>query len=70
MYKPTINFDSRGPSGNIFHILGMVRNALSKQRRITDYNKCWERVQASHSYEEALKIIREYVELIDVRERF
>lgn len=65
MKKPIIHFESRGPSGNIFWILGTVRNSMQKQRRITDYNTMWERVQNSGSYEAALAIIREYVDLID-----
>lgn len=68
MKKPIVTFDSRGPSGNIYYILGAVRNALCKQRRIIDYNNMWERVQHAGSYEEALKIIREYVDLIDIRQ--
>lgn len=70
MKKPVVKFDSQGPSGNIFHILGMVRQELRKQRRIIDYNDCWERVHKSGSYEEALKIIREYVDLIDIQGRY
>ena len=65
MKNPIIHFESRGPSGNIFWILGAARNELQKQRRITDYNTMWERVQNSGSYEAALEIIREYVDLID-----
>lgn len=67
MKKATVTFDSRGFSGNIFHILGLVRTQLHKERRITDYNNCQERVRNSHSYEEALSIIREYVNLVDSR---
>lgn len=70
MEKPVIKFDSQGPSGNIFYILGLVKAALRKQRRIIDYNNCLERVQNSHSYAEALKIIREYVDLIDIQEKY
>ena len=65
-----IYFNSLGPSGNIFAILGLVRNEMRKQRRITEYNTMWERVQNSQSYEEALAIIREYVELIDLDKKF
>ena len=64
MNKPIVEYDPRGESGNIFYILAMVRNALRKQRRIQDYNDCWEKVQACKSYEEALKVISEYVTLI------
>lgn len=65
MKKETVKFNSRGFSGNTFHILGMVQTALKKQQRITDFNNCRDRVLKSHSYDEALTIIREYVDLID-----
>ena len=65
MNKPTIHFNSRGESGNIYWILAAVREALRKERRITDFNNLWERVQVSGSYTEALAIIREHVDLID-----
>ena len=70
MEKARIEFDSMGESGNIYWILGKVRDALRKQRRITDYNNLWDRAQSSGSYTEALAIIREYVDLVDVRGRF
>ena len=66
MTKPTVSYHSRGRSGNIFWILGAVAKALNKQRRITDYNECRDRVFCSGSYGEALSIISEYVELIDL----
>ena len=59
--KIVVHYDTNGPSGNIFYILGNVKNALRKERRIQDWNDCLERVQNCHSYEEALKIINEYV---------
>lgn len=65
MEKPIVKFRSNGESGNIYYILMLTRNALRKQRRITDYNELWSRVQNSGSYREALEIIREYVDLQD-----
>lgn len=65
MAKEVIHFQSRHESGNIYAILGLVRDVLRKQRRITDYNEMWERVQDSWSYPDALAVIREYVDLID-----
>lgn len=65
MIKPTVHFNSRDESGNIFYILGLVRREMQKQRRITEYNDLRDRVTASGSYREALEIIREYVDLID-----
>lgn len=65
MKKPTVEYSKRGPSGNIYYILGKARDALRKQHRITDYNTMWENVQKSDSYEEALKVIGEYIELVE-----
>lgn len=64
MEKPTIHFRSRHESGNIFAILAMVRQELRKQRRITEYNELWEHVQKG-DYENAIRLIREKVNLID-----
>lgn len=63
--KPVVEYNSRGPSGNIYAILGMVQTALRKQRRYTDYNNLRDRVFESHSYQEALDIISETVTLKD-----
>ena len=60
-----IHFNSRGSSGNIFFILGMVRVEMQKQRRITEYNDMWQEVQNSGSYEAALEIIGRHVPLMD-----
>lgn len=65
MKRPTVRFTSRGPSGNIFHILALVRQVLLKQRRITDYNNLRDRVTSSGSYAAALAEIRRDVDLID-----
>jgi hypothetical protein len=65
MKKPVLEYDSRGESGNIFWILGQVRRILQKQSRITAYNEMWEKVQNTHSYNEALEIIGKEVTLID-----
>lgn len=64
--KSAVCFESKGVSGNIFYILGMVQKELRKQRRINDFNELRDRVYNSHSYKEALSIIREYVDLIDL----
>lgn len=65
MERPKIEYNRRKPSGNIYYILGKARDALRKQHRITDYNNMWEKVQKSGSYEEALKAIGEYCDLIE-----
>ena len=65
MKKPVLKYDSRGPEGNIFCILGQVRLLLREQNRITAYNELWERVQSADSYNDALQLIGEEVTLID-----
>lgn len=67
MKRPTVYFDSRGESGNIFFILRDVRQEFQRQRRITDYNNLWERVLNSGSYDAALAEIRKEIDLIDIR---
>ena len=66
MSKPRIEFHSRGPEGNIYFILGKTRDALRHERRISDYNDMWERVQNCGSYTAALAEIRKMVDLIDL----
>ena len=63
--KPIVHYQSRHESGNIYWIVGMVRDVLRKQSRITEYNDMRDRVFSSGSYQEALSIIGEYVTLVD-----
>ena len=66
MQKVVIHFRSRGESGNIYWLIGAAHVELHKQQRITDYNTMRDRIlNGADSYEEALAIIREYVDLID-----
>lgn len=64
--KPILEYNSRGESGNIFWILGMLSEIMKKQRRITAFNSIRDRVFASKSYDEALAIIGEEVTLKDI----
>lgn len=62
--KPTIEVDLSGPNGNIYSVIARAKSAMkeaniSKELR----DKLQERVYASDSYEEALDIISEYVNL-------
>lgn len=63
--KATVHFHSRGESGNIYAILAKTSAALLKAGRIGEFNELRDAVTASRSYEEALKRIREKIELID-----
>ena len=57
-----VYFDSMGPSGNIYAILSLCEESISKK----DINELIRKVFDSKSYEEALSHIREYVDLIDI----
>lgn len=63
--KAVIHFQSLHKSGNIFWIMGAVRTQMLSERRHTDWNNAYERIGNSTSYEEALAILRELVDLID-----
>lgn len=65
-----VEFHSQGQSGNIYYIIGAVRGVMQKQHRIAEYNDMWEWIQNAKSYQEALKIIAEHVELVDLDGRY
>lgn len=64
MKKAEIHFRSHGSSGNVYAIMGMVRQQMQKERRIMDWNNAWEQIQKT-DYAGALAIMRELVDLID-----
>ena len=66
MEKPTIIYDSRGETGNIYYLIGQLQQIMRKQRRYTDFNDLRDRIFESGSYEDALAIIGEEVELVDI----
>lgn len=66
--KPKIYIDFNSPDGNIFTILAHAENALKLYNIINAKEKASEmrkRVISSESYEGALEIIREYVDIIE-----
>ena len=68
MSKPTIYFSKEAESGNIFYLLGMVQKAMRKQNRLDAFNSLRDRVFASGSYEEALRILCEEADLVCIDE--
>lgn len=64
MPKAIIHFRSCHETGNIYWIMRAVRDQMRKERRITDWNNAWERIQQT-DYAGALAIMRELVDLID-----
>jgi hypothetical protein len=61
-----IYYNSKGRNGNVFILLSEIRTEMIKQRRITEYNNLYERVNNALSKEEALGYICEKVDLVDV----
>ena len=67
MKKPKVYFHSNGPSGNAYHVLALVREALRKEHRINDYNELRDKVLSGEiDYREVLRLIREKVDLVDL----
>ena len=66
MDKLTIHYNSRGESGNIFWILRAIYEECNREGIApTVFKEMQERVFASGSYDEAIAIIGEKVNLID-----
>ena len=72
MSKPILEYDSRGESGNIFWILGMLLKIMRHNSKGTPWeitkgrhDTIVKKVMAAGSYKEALEIIGEEVELKD-----
>lgn len=66
--KPKIYIDFNSSDGNIFTILAHAENALKLYNIINAKEKASEmrkRAIKSESYEDALEIIREYVDIIE-----
>ena len=59
--KPTCKL--LGEDGNIFNLLGIASKTLKKCDRTEEAKDMTQRVMASGSYSEALRIIAEYVEI-------
>lgn len=59
--KPTCKLV--GEDGNIFSILGRVSRSLKEKGKADEAKEVSERVMLSGSYDEALQIMMEYVEV-------
>ena len=59
--KPTVKLT--GENGNIFHLVSITSKALKKAGLMDVAEKMKGRVFNATEYKEALKIIREYVEI-------
>lgn len=57
-----------GSDGNIFNLVAIASKTLKTNGLVNEAQEMSKKVFASSSYEEALQIITEYVEPIDVNE--
>lgn len=67
--KPVVKYNSQNEQGNIFQVLFLTQVKMKKHGLADEYKKMRLRVFESSSYEQALGIIREYVDLIDTVEK-
>lgn len=63
MEKPIVKVDYSGPSGNIFYILSLAGAALKLNGKREEALKMYREATNQKSYENALKVINEYVEV-------
>ena len=63
--RPVLFIDITGPDGNIYYIIGQVRDILRKARRITEFNELLEEIHKGN-YNQALYRIDKVVKLIDM----
>lgn len=52
-----------GEDGNIFSIMGRVSRELKRNGQSSEAEEMCKRITHSHSYEEALSIVMEYVDV-------
>lgn len=57
-----------GANGNIYNILAIASRSLQKEGFTQEANEMSQRVFTSSSYDEALQIITEYVEPVEVNQ--
>lgn len=53
-----------GEDGNIFNLLGIVSKALKRNNQEDKVEEMCDRVYNSNSYQEALSIIQDYVDIV------
>lgn len=61
--KPTLHINLNGSDGNIFVVIGRPPEILKRDEQRDKANKMKNRVIKQKSYEDALKVIGEYVEI-------
>ena len=60
-----VRINLRKCNRNIYLILGYVRQAMIKANKEKKYNQLWNEVMKTTKYNDALKVIKKYVKIID-----
>ena len=64
--KPILHIDLNGSDGNIFVVIGRAAELLKRDNQRDKANNMKNRVIVQESYEDALKVINEYVEIKEI----
>jgi len=64
MKKGNQNVSLIGENGNIFNLMGIASRTLKRNGLKEESEEMIKRIEESHSYDEALMIIADYVEII------
>ena len=65
LFKVRVRINLRKCNRNIYLILPSIRRAFIKANKEKKYNKLWNEVMKTTKYDDALKVIRKYVKIID-----
>lgn len=60
-------FERNGESGNIYWVMGAAYTVLLQEGRRQDAEAMQNKVMEQHSYEDALEVIAEFVDLQEVK---
>lgn len=67
--KPKLRIDLRGQDDNIFVVIGRAAEILKRSNKRDEANEMKNRVIKQKSHASALKVINEYVQLIETKGR-
>lgn len=68
--RPVVYFSSSGATGNVYALLGAVRTELRAIKKGNLFDDIYARVMSCHSYVDAICIMGEVVDLVDVDGRY
>lgn len=64
--KVKVKLNLRKCNRNVYLILACIRKEMLKANKEKKYNQLWNEVMKTTKYDDALKVIKKYVKIIDV----